>query len=43
MSTVITRQQRIVYDDGPTRWFIAASMAFGVVGKIGRASCRERV
>lgn len=26
------QQQRIVYDDAPVRWFIAASVLFGIVG-----------
>ncbi|XXF79912.1 cytochrome-c oxidase, cbb3-type subunit I [Myxococcaceae bacterium GXIMD 01537] len=26
------QQQRIVYDDAPVRWFIAASVVFGIVG-----------
>src|SRR5262249_15652881 len=26
------REQRIVYDDAPVRWFITASIVFGIVG-----------
>ncbi|HET9449614.1 MAG TPA: cytochrome-c oxidase, cbb3-type subunit I [Aggregicoccus sp.] len=34
MSTVTAQQQRIVYDDAPARWFIAASVVFGIVGML---------
>ncbi|MBF5045692.1 cytochrome-c oxidase, cbb3-type subunit I [Aggregicoccus sp. 17bor-14] len=37
------QQQRIVYDDAPTRWFIAAAMLFGIVGMLVGLLCAAQL